>query len=495
MAGAALLAPDGRRLSSWPGRTLVLADASLPAGTVRAALAARGFDDVVDESNQPVELSDFHELVVLPLSDCLERLIPEDPRLDPFLLGLARYFRVVDGGTEWSVHYVKASDPAAVERALESVDAPWRVLGARSSPVPFLWILPLAAAVFAVGFAGPFRPGRLVFVLPWLPLWFAPSVQTVIASVFAFHAVATLDEARAPYGRGQRFSFRGLPLPLLVQSAICALLAAAFAPEALPALSLAGAGAAAAWVVAAHLDRLYESRRYAHRPFDAEPIAPRARDFGTSLATSRALPFVAASCLIFAIYASIAGARPARAEGNSSDPAPTPLGYERLPRNPAGLVAAFSGGPDERLPDVTDFLVHRAYQQALSKGRFGNISYGSLDPVIRPSYDLGSFPPTMVPETILEFDETWLREGLRAAARSGVIGFGVDGGRFFRRGPGSATGNAGREGDPGYVRSRLDASRVLVYIILLGAAILPSVLERRHGAGKSPKIARLRQDP
>lgn len=99
---AAILAPLSFRgapaQSIWRGYRVILVDRSVPEAEVLAALEAKGIGPTVSESTQPVLVSDFSSLVRLGLAEAKARLLPGDPRLDAYILGLSAWFRASEGG-------------------------------------------------------------------------------------------------------------------------------------------------------------------------------------------------------------------------------------------------------------------------------------------------------------------------------------------------------------------------------------------------------------
>ncbi|MDP3177661.1 MAG: hypothetical protein Q8M76_07135, partial [Spirochaetaceae bacterium] len=103
---SALFAPASLSLSVWKEYRSLLVEASVPETEVLAALAAGGYDSVISPRTEPVYLSDWVRLEATTLTAALERLVPGDPRGDPYLRALPSWFEASVAGIRYSAYFI-----------------------------------------------------------------------------------------------------------------------------------------------------------------------------------------------------------------------------------------------------------------------------------------------------------------------------------------------------------------------------------------------------
>jgi hypothetical protein len=376
------------------------------------ALLGAGATEVITPSTTGVSVSRFRSVEVVPLGEALASLDPLDPRRDPWIERLGAYF-TIDGR---NVVYARLDQPLGhagrtVRRALGSRSriAEWSPFGTFSSLLVF-------AAAAAIVIAGH-RRGRLVRVvaaLPWIP---AVAAVRLAGAVFAAVGLLLTGWVAEELGRlrdrgGLRtalvtraFGSRALVflaghlLSFVYVTRLTGLAGAAI-------LSLAALGSVAG--VVALVFGVVRRIDPDHRPF--EPVSIIAGGTGRFVDGRWArvalllLPLVLlAPPILDVVVPAGAVARPVPRPVGDAD-----LGYD-------GLSALWMAGGDERLPDLADYLAHRAYQEGLVYGR----EYGF--PVLDERVELsrvreepdGSY--SSYRETQFAYDAEWVEHALEVA--------------------------------------------------------------------------------
>lgn len=139
----------------WQGYLTLLVDGSVSSGTVHRALTDRGYE-VVDAENTDVWVSLFAETERVSVSRLETRLVAEDPRLDPYMAGLQRLFRGGDPPNARGLIFVRSRyGPAvtAVGLALRMPEYRGSVKVAEFEPLRGAIRLALFALVYGVLFA------------------------------------------------------------------------------------------------------------------------------------------------------------------------------------------------------------------------------------------------------------------------------------------------------------------------------------------------------
>ena len=127
----------------WDGYFTVSTDQD----SIRAEALLRdaGASDVITEHTSDVFVTRFSRVDEVPLSTALDQLDPLDPRRDPYIRNLSRYF-ASDGDSRSRVYVATDQSPRATARMVR------RVLGPRSSVAEYRPARRIAGLiVFAVG--------------------------------------------------------------------------------------------------------------------------------------------------------------------------------------------------------------------------------------------------------------------------------------------------------------------------------------------------------
>ncbi|HRY73441.1 MAG TPA: hypothetical protein P5165_09470 [Spirochaetia bacterium] len=502
---AAILAPLSFRgapaQSIWRGYRVILVESSVPEVEVLAALEAKGIGPTVSESTQPVLVSDFSSLVRLGLAEAKARLLPGDPRLDAYILGLSAWFRASEGGKDYRVYYLKdggsRSGEERIRKALGAVQG--RVIlpdSRRGTPAPLgRWAFAASAAALA-GLALVKRGGsraRILLLAPLLPLAAAGSEAAVAAALaggFLALAAEGLEGVRYELRRargsaeacgrlsrkalsraagglfGAALDGRYLALPL----AGYLLLSPGLAPSVLAGLaaSLLAYGAASLLQ-----DRPGEGTgREPFRPFPILRKGPGARIAPPKADVLSLTAFgLACAALVLGAFLRFGSGNPGAFEATEGLVLPQPRAAQGSERPaPEEALALSRGRSKAELVDAADWLVHRASQEALFYLPFGTKRSDPFEPVFVPLPGGKSLPgPT--------FDQAWARAAYR----------GVEGGiEAMLLSQGGFTRAETRELSSGRPRP-LAPKALLLYIILLAPPLYGALAglprARRAAAG------------
>jgi hypothetical protein len=171
-----VLSPDyfGNRI--WRNYTLLgLEGSTLKPELADSIAALKGMEALVCEQSATVSFNTFNGFEQVSVADLENRLESFDPRRDPYINNLSRYFRGERRGEPWQILYLKSrSHPGILRRRLAAVLAPegraWR-LPESGGAQKLLLIAAFAGAALLVlaGRRGPSRTLALLSLVPWLP--------------------------------------------------------------------------------------------------------------------------------------------------------------------------------------------------------------------------------------------------------------------------------------------------------------------------------------
>ncbi|MDR1625713.1 MAG: hypothetical protein LBT33_04155 [Spirochaetia bacterium] len=463
----------------WRGYYTVLLDAKADIGEISKTLAGRGFGDFISAATATVEISDYGRMEELPLPDIQKRLPPGDPRLDAFLKGAPEIFRGVGqnasenaGESRHILYFPSAASPFALAwRLAPALDGySWSIVEwhtGRRLVLLFLFCAIVAACVF---FHPGLRPAALVLALPWLSFLVHGDPAVFAAGVFAYFAlvhltekaVACFDGRLPPCGEGRPKSPLKdfLPrsadgaVPLAAAACLAGLSGGGMLPLVPLACGLAGS-LALAFLLALH--RRYACARREHRLFMPLPILPR-KWKGKNRARADMAPLVLALCLMAVppvFRASGAGAwlipRPQEVPGIS--------GFSR-----ENLRRLWASGPDTGIPDFSDYLCHRAFQQGFFYGYPEELPLPDTR-ITLPRYREEGETIKRTEDTLLTFDEIWYNQELERAESPGLANL------LLRQGAAKISLETAW-------RVRMDSAWVLRYTLIVALGLLVFVLLR-----------------
>lgn len=478
LAGAAalVLPPGSDGGDSWRDWDAVLldGDASLQAAT--EALGKAGVSPVWSELNQTVCLTDFVTTSRVPLSEALGRLLPDDPRRTPWLDRLLEYFRVEEGNRTWSVLYIPTR---FYEKAMKTLGRlcgaePWIYVDTRpSNRISLLWIPPACLVVLLAFKSRRLNGFALLGALPWIPLWLSGNPNAALAGILGYLALLTSGQVD---GREPGRVLNSLTWDTAAQAApvwASYLAVSLFAPGILPS-SFFSLVSACALLVCFEDHYLHVEERRVHTVFKGRILdSRRAEDAREKSLRWRSLAAFGAAAAMLALY----GACPAasRSAGSPEGSPALPLPAKKtgpMTEGAARICALVRERSEAELPDLADAVAHRAYQQAIPLSRVGSRQYGLLDPVLVERYSQNGTAVRETQETVLKFDEAWVRETLREEGREGIGAVLGDQGGMIR-----VEKQAARDSRP---LGSLALKDVFFYIMLLAPAGLGLLRGKRE---------------
>ena len=377
-----------------------------------ARLRRAGAHDVLSPATTDVVVSRFSHLETLSLDAALETLDPLDPRRDPWIEGLHAYFHV--GGR--NAVYARFGAPLAltdriVRRALgsESRVAEWSPFRTAGALALFTALCALAAAAYAGR-----RTTVAVIAAPFLPAVVTAGLPGAAASgaIVLLLAWSAEEVARIRLSGPQRAE-----LPTRVARARLAMTAAAVilslvylgriagAANALP-LVVATAGAASGLVAVLAKPRGRADPE--HRPF--VPVSIIARSAAQVVGRTWVRLGLLALPLLLVVPPLLDAVVPG---GIAARPIPQPVRGDGL--GPEALRVLWYGEERGALPDLADYLAHRAFQEGLVYGRpYGFPETGETVELTRfreqPDGSYSSYR-----EAVLVYDDEWVSRALESA--------------------------------------------------------------------------------
>jgi hypothetical protein len=419
----------------WRGYYTVLLDAKADIGEISKTLASRGVGDFVSMATASVEISDYDRMEELPLRDIPRRLPPGDPRLDAFLKNAGNLFLGVGqaasenaGESRHILYFPASANPFALAWKLAPVleGYSWSIVEwhtQRRIALLFLFCGIVAACVY---FYPGLRPAVLVLALPWLsflihgdPAVFASGACAYFALVYLAEKAAACFDSYLLYGKGgpgsllKDFLSRSAGGAVPLAAAVC--LAALSGGGMLPLVPLAcGLSGSLALAVLLALQRRSAHGRREHRLFMPLPILPR-KWKGKNRRRVDMVPLVLALCLmavplVFRVSGAGAGAwlipRPQDVPGIN--------GFSR-----ENLRRLWASGLDTGIPDFSDYLCHRAFQQGFFYGYPEELPLPDAK-ITLPRYREEGGIIKRTEDTLLTFDEIWYNRELEKAEKSGL---------------------------------------------------------------------------
>lgn len=472
---------------AWKGYRVVLVDSSVPEAEVLSRLRSAGLDKVLSESTEPVLVSDWSKLRVLPLAEVQALAETGDPRADPYVQRLGLWFKGRAGNEDCRIYYVDGfASSSRIGEALAEYrgkvflpDAASAVAGKTTAFLDFAIALCLVLAAAAsspligreetglreglsrlrFGLRSDRLALRLALAAPWIVLAAAGGDCAYIACLGGIAVVELADLLDIPLDELKSSGLasalgsarRQGPPPFAI--AVCAATAAAFAPDSLLGMSLAAAGSCVALAGYAFLAfGVSAPRRYVPLPI-ASPRRLRAAVPGKVRGV-----LASAAVLAWGLEAVLAPAPVANSDKGMEYPRPAELkGSARpLPAEAKARAAAETGNV---LPGLASYLEHVAVQEAIPYLRLGE---ARADPFSEVDLPL----PGGEAKT-LAFTDSWARGAYAAMPPGGVEAMllaqgGAVAGRYGGPEPGSPVGRRGRP---------LAPTRCLLYILLLIAPL------------------------
>ncbi|MBN1685938.1 MAG: hypothetical protein JW852_04740 [Spirochaetales bacterium] len=463
-------------LTIWRGYLILLVDGEAELRPVLDSLRASGIEYVSDR-NTRVFLNVFSNTEVVPLSSLVNRLDPADPRYDPYMSALPGYFNARYAAESWYVVYVKSTGTQAglalsVSKCLKALGIEYRLPEWR--PV---WFFAGPAAAFGFLFLlvrGRRRSRELVFIsTPLFILAAKSSGLGLAASFMLIPGWLYLGDFLMVLLDGFLYERKLVPdrrslltgLALVAAGVTCAYLLSFFhvdPPRYCGALSLT-LGALVAWAAMMCGGLLLKAAVSYHRIFNGISLLR-----GTGFKVRGQLGFM--NVMLKALLVSVIVISPALTVLSRVDrglavaePDHTHPGRELTLERLAQLAQNPAGGT---LPDLSDYVVHRAYQDSLLYEQEW-IYPGQDSGVNLSSYRAEDGRIVEEHKRVLSFDSQWFADVIADAADDGL------GGMLLAQGGDAAVSLRSTDGQR--VQRALKLLAMCALIIVPLAYMLPSL--------------------
>jgi hypothetical protein len=198
LSAAPLIVARGDRGGGlWRGYTLLSVEAgALDAETAEEIAALPGMEAAVSEFGAEVSFTTFGGFERAAVAGVAERLESCDPRLDPYMAGVLRFFRGGKGGEARQILYLKSRRaPAVLKRQLSVLLGPrglsWHLEGPTAAQRLFLLFCFAGAALLVLAaLPGRGRIPALFGLAPWLPRVVAGGVLDLYSFLLLFPLLA-----------------------------------------------------------------------------------------------------------------------------------------------------------------------------------------------------------------------------------------------------------------------------------------------------------------
>jgi hypothetical protein len=411
---------------TWRGAYTLLVEKSLDIGLVTERLAAAGIHGVLSAATARVGYSVFDGQESVRVADIPLRFASEDLRLDPWLRGAGAFFTSLD--ERWHVIYLPVETGwlagwGQLSSCLDALGANWQLVE-KHPPRQFFFLA--VFAVLVVFMLIRFRRVRGLaglLALPWLNCVLQGSLASFSAAVLAYVGlVFFLDEALPAFRHLLHygdFGFQRAEMANRLAFLGCAL-AAGLALSQYPDFEARRLGPlllcwfASACLAAARAFLLTHDRhRREHRPFLPVSLLPRkgfrgwARDYG--LEFRLIIGLLLCMPLLMPLVGGIQRVslpKPAAAPGVWG-------------RGPGALEQLWMVHRRERLPDLSDYLAHRAYQAGLAYGREYGFP-GLNEKLVLSEFRLEGGSIKKESKVILSYDDSWHAKVLNPDSMTGI---------------------------------------------------------------------------
>jgi hypothetical protein len=481
-------------MTLWRGYRVLLVDGEAEIDPVLDSLETAGIAHV-SPRNTRVHINVFSGKEVVPLSAVASRLEADDPRFDPYVQSIDGYFSANYKGKKWHALYLMTEKPGLLlvddvrdtlnplgiefvlpeRRAVWLLAAPFGLYGLlflivrnrkRAWNLAFA-VLPLSIVSLrasGLGLAAAF------FLLPGFSYLFENLTDMVIG--YIYNRKVIFDRRRLL--KGAAFFFSGL---------IFALLLSVFHvdPGGFRGLTLMTAATLAVWAAAVFGFRVMLTTSGGHRIFLGIPLLQ-----GTSFAKRGAAgpgmsPF--AALLLTLVVLSPALVLLSRVDFSLHIASPAGIPREKVITSDSLAVMAGKGSAD-KLPNLSDYVTHRAFQDSLLYGR------DWIFPEVNGSVSIARYRAAegiVVAERsrVLSFDGPWFEEVISDAADDGL------GGMLLAQGGGVLVEYRGGEGMRGMLLLRLFAIGALIIVPLVYT--WPSLTLHRFYGMRNLPLRRKRQ--
>ncbi len=370
-----ILAEPVQPTGGWRNYRVLLVEESIPAEDVHRLLDSVEITGVIGQSSARVTYSGIGDMHTVTVSELYATLDARDPRWDPYLRSIRGYFHTTFSDISFNIYYIPdryRNMNSKISEALKGQSGKWELPENKDlfrvllTAAPLLWIGALILRI---------RKNRLLYVLGTsllLPLLLQGTAASFLGGCLLFFAWSLLLEAGIPY-LDSYFSYgkppkhpgtihlRALFAVLTVIGVFVIGLLLSF-----PVLYYFGAIFGLIGLTGMfYLFKKWKRMSSEHSVFFPAPILPKSlKDaFAGKIGSISVWLLIGLLCPVLILSINISGGGPA---------VPTPQidGSRGLTWD--GLFRLWNRErPANRLPDLADFLAHRAFQ----KGFLYNAQY------------------------------------------------------------------------------------------------------------------------
>ena len=363
---------EPRKEQVWSHWTVLLVPFGEDASLVQDLLEKNGIK-VVSRYNQTINLQNYGRLKPVYLKDYETLLEPLDPRIDPYMRNLDRYFTARDSsGAQWEIYYLFDGDSSLrgdkITRIFDGTDISF-ALPEQENQNNLVFSL-LGALFFLVMVVTNPTAWKeiLLYSLPWLISLGTGDPEILFSNNLAAYGMILLSrEARILWKHQieypveipdllKQFARLSFPGALLLAGSLTFLLLSRRAGF-LPGLFL-GMGSHVFLFTAEMAFLVWRSRRRLHRLFHPLPLVPGGKFLTIPPLGNSAL--IAVSLILLPLSAGLM-IREADWEMPLPENTRNPVSWE-------SLASEWSDSGGERLPGLQDFLAHKAYQEGFFYG-------------------------------------------------------------------------------------------------------------------------------
>ena len=417
----------------WKGYHTILVDSETDLSLLESRMIDAGFEEVIHLENVEIEYFDFPGLSAVNLVDVSARFEPLDPRIDPYMRELHRYFSTGTTVQDYSIVYVREREDIIHShfeciRVLRQYGIEWRLVDVK--PLFSLLLISLFGVVLVFVVLAD-REGWGVLIgssAPWILLvmfggFFEFLTASLVMATYGLflHSYRRVFKFYLNHGYidgGSRNAVFALTLLLLALLASFLLL---MRPSAgfISAMRLLFCLLSTGFLFFSYLlMTVIRQNRQEHRLFFSVPLASRKdRRWLYRLGMFAVLlfsPFIGSMEVLKAV-----------------PPVPAPVFLSASQSLSAEAVEQMhtlrsesSGFPADRLrlPDIADYLAHRAFQEGFLYGR--SYRFPILDERVGiSSYSSGS-GETVVRQfqEVIVFSEAWFDRILAMENPVGIVG-------------------------------------------------------------------------
>lgn len=177
-----------QQTGKWKGYYQLVYDETVSSVLITSLLAQKGFSGVISEENEKVSVFAFGKNKVIPLSAVPDYFETSDPLYDSYLKKLGGYFEGSNGKTKIRVLYIPAEKSPlltyiSVRKALISLKGSWILINFQPLQQLFLGMLILAFQIVLFILSGRSKQLFLFSLLPWFFLYIFGGFQYAVVSV------------------------------------------------------------------------------------------------------------------------------------------------------------------------------------------------------------------------------------------------------------------------------------------------------------------------